>query len=85
MNKNVILATVFLLAGTLLTTAIVTTPAAYAEGKDHKEKKYRDGYDGERNYNSAEKRSKAQLNDCDDNKAFLALQACANLILPPRF
>ena len=55
MNNNTILALVFLMAGTLLTTTAVTlVPAAYAEGD----------YD---NKNSAEDESQAALADCDDN------------------
>jgi hypothetical protein len=39
MNNNTILAIVFLMAGTLLTTTAVTiVPAAHAEGDDHKDK-----------------------------------------------
>ena len=57
----VVLAAVFLIAGTLLTTTAVTTivPAAYAGG-DH------DGGDG--NKQKAEDGSLAQLNDCDNNE-----------------
>ena len=52
MNKNTILAIVFLMAGTLLTTTAVTTmvPAAYADNK-----------------NKAEDESNAALADCDEN------------------
>ena len=52
MNKNTILAIVFLMAGTLLTTTAVTTmvPAAYADNK-----------------NKAEDDSNAALADCDHN------------------
>ena len=56
MNKN-ILALVFLIAGTLLTTTAVTVlPAAYAGGDDD---------DG--NKNKAEDESAAAIADCDDN------------------
>ena len=52
MNNNTILAIVFLMAGTLLTTTAVTTmvPAAYADNK-----------------NKAEEDSNAALADCDKN------------------
>ena len=52
MNNNTILALVFLMAGTLLTTAVTTmgVPAAYAG-----------------NENEAEDESQAALADCDDN------------------
>jgi hypothetical protein len=57
MNKNV-LALVFLIAGTLLTTAVLTTivPAAYAGGDDD---------DG--NKNKAKDDSAAAIDDCDHN------------------
>jgi hypothetical protein len=52
MNNN-ILAIAFLMAGTLLTTAVITmVPYAYAED----------------NKNKADDESIAQLNDCDDNE-----------------
>ena len=54
MNNNTILALVFLMAGTLLTTTAVTLVPAYAGGD----------YD---NKNSAEEDSQAALADCDDN------------------
>jgi hypothetical protein len=56
MNKN-ILALVFLVAGTLLTTTAVSTmvPSAYAWGDD----------DG--NKNKADDDSAAAIADCDDN------------------
>jgi hypothetical protein len=52
MNNKTILAVVFLMAGTLLTTSAVTTmvPAAYAD-----------------NNNRAEDESNAALADCDNN------------------
>ena len=61
MNKN-ILALVFLMAGTLLATAVTVLPAAYAEGDDH------DDDNGDGNKAKAEDGSLAQLNDCDDNE-----------------
>jgi hypothetical protein len=63
MNKN-ILATFFLLAGTLLTVGAVTTivPAAYADG-DHDH----DDDNGDGNKNKAEDESSAAIADCDDN------------------
>jgi hypothetical protein len=60
--NNSILALVFLMAGTLLTTTAVTiVPAAYAEGDDH------DDYNGDGNKNKAEDDSAAAIADCDDN------------------
>src|SRR5215216_2023408 len=52
MNNNTILALVFLIAGTLLTTTAITTmvPAAYADNKQ-----------------KAEDDSAAAIADCDDN------------------
>ena len=67
MNKNIILATVFLLAGTLITTVVATAPTADAEGKDHKEKKYREGYDRDGNKVKAQYHSEAGLVACDKN------------------
>ena len=64
MNNNTILALVFLMAGTLLTTAAVTTmgvPAAYAEEDDH------DEYNGDGNKIKAED-SVVVLADCDNNE-----------------
>jgi hypothetical protein len=64
MNNNTILALVFLMAGTLLTTTAVATigiPAAYAEGDDH------DDDNGDGNKNKAEDESQAALADCDNN------------------
>jgi hypothetical protein len=61
-NKK-ILALVFLMAGTLLTTTAVTiVPAAYAEGDDH------DDDNGDGNKNKAEEESAAAIADCDDNE-----------------
>jgi hypothetical protein len=58
MNKNkAILALVFLMAGTLLTTAITAVPAAYAGGDDDDDNK-----------NKAEDNSAAAIADCDDNE-----------------
>jgi hypothetical protein len=58
MNNNTILAIVFLIAGTLLTTTAVTTmvPAAYAEDYD------------EGNKLKAEDESAGAISDCDDNE-----------------
>jgi hypothetical protein len=58
--NNSILATVFLMAGTLLTVGAITTivPGAYAGG-DH------DGGDG--NNQKAEDESAAAIADCDEN------------------
>jgi hypothetical protein len=55
MNNN-ILAIVFLMAGTLLTTAVTVVPAAYAGGDDDNGNK-----------NKAEDESAAAIADCDDN------------------
>jgi hypothetical protein len=66
MNNN-ILAIVFLVAGTLLTTTAVTTmvPAVYADD-DHDD--HNDGKDGDGNKNKAEEESAAATADCDDNE-----------------
>ena len=62
MNNNTILGLVFLMAGTLLTTAAVTmVPAAYA-GDDHDD----DNGDGYKNKIKAED-SVVALADCDYN------------------
>jgi hypothetical protein len=76
--NNSILALVFLMAGTLLTTTAVTiVPAAYAEddhkdkrGDDHKDKRGDDHDDdnGDGNKNLAEDESAAAIADCDDNE-----------------
>ena len=55
-NSKTILTLVFLIAGTLLTTAVTVLPAAYAAGDDD---------DG--NKNKAEDDSAATIADCDDN------------------
>jgi hypothetical protein len=79
MNNNTILAIVFLMAGTLLTTTAVTiVPAAHAEGDDHKDKngddhkdKRGDDHDkdknGDGNKNLAKDGSAAAIADCDKN------------------
>ena len=66
MNNNTILAIVFLVAGTLLTTTALTTmvPVVYADD-DHDD--HDDGKDGDRNKNKAEDDSAAAIADCDDN------------------
>src|SRR5687768_9564839 len=65
MNNNTILALVFLMAGTLLTTTAVTTmgvPAAYAEGDDH------DDDNGDGNKQKVEDESAGAIADCDNNE-----------------
>src|SRR5215207_7115951 len=65
MNNNTILALVFLMAGTLLTTTAVTTmgvPAAYAEGDDH------DDDNGDGNKQKVEEESAGSIADCDNNE-----------------
>jgi hypothetical protein len=63
MNNNTILALVFLMAGTLLTTAVTTmgVPAAYAEGDDH---------DDDNGYGNKIKADESQVAvaDCDNNE-----------------
>jgi hypothetical protein len=74
-NSKTILALVFLVAGTLLTTAAITTmvPVVYADDdhkdhdKDDHDKKH-DGKDGDGNKNKAEDDSAAAIADCDDNE-----------------
>jgi hypothetical protein len=64
MNNNTILALVFLMAGTLLTTAVVTmVPAAYAEEDDHDD----DNGDGYGNKIKADE-SQVAVADCDNNE-----------------
>jgi hypothetical protein len=76
--NNSILALVFLMAGTLLTTTAVTiVPTAYAEeddrddyngdGNKNKEGDDRDDYNGDGNKQKAEDNSAAAISDCDDN------------------
>jgi hypothetical protein len=62
--NNSILAIIFLMAGTLLTTTAITTmvPAAYADGDDH------DDDNGDGNKNKAEDESAAAIADCDENE-----------------
>ncbi len=63
MNNNTILALVFLMAGTLLTSAAVTmVPTAYAEGDDH------DDDNGYGNKIKAEDESQVAVADCDNNE-----------------
>ena len=60
MNNNT-LAIVFLMAGTLLTTAVTTmVPAAYAGGDD-------DYHNGDGNKLKAEDNSAGAIADCDNN------------------
>jgi hypothetical protein len=73
-NSKTILALVFLIAGTLLTTTAVTTmvPVVYADDdhkdhdKDDHDKKH-DGKDGDGNKNKADDDSAAAIADCDKN------------------
>jgi hypothetical protein len=73
MKNNTNLAIVFLMAGTLLTTAVTTmVPAAYAEGdrdgKDHDGKDHdKDGKDDGGNKIKADE-SIVAVADCDNNK-----------------
>ena len=58
MNSNTILAIAFLIAGTLLTSAVITmVPAAYAGGDD-----------GDGNRQKVEDDSAGAIAECDDNK-----------------
>jgi hypothetical protein len=59
MNNNTILAIVFLMAGTLLTTAVTMLPAAYAGG---------DNDNGDGNKQKVEDESAGSIADCDDNE-----------------
>ena len=76
MNNNTILALVFLLAGTLLTTAVTTmgVAAAYAEEDDH------DEYNGDGNKIKAED-SVVALADCDNNDVERAGFDCLSIEL----
>jgi hypothetical protein len=60
MNNNTTLAIAFLLAGTLLTTAVTIVPAAYAGGEDN------DSGDG--NKQKVEDESAGAIADCDYNE-----------------
>jgi hypothetical protein len=66
MNNNTVLAIAFLIAGTLLTTTVLTTmaPAAYAD-----------------NRNRAEDDSAAAISDCDDNDVERAGFDCFGIAL----
>jgi hypothetical protein len=66
MNNNTVLALVFLIAGTLLTTTAVSTlvPAAYADNKQ-----------------KAEDESAAAIADCDDNDVQQAGFDCFGIAL----
>jgi hypothetical protein len=66
MNNNTVLAIAFLIAGTLLTTTVLTTmvPAAYADNKQ-----------------KAEDDSAAGLADCDDNDVERAGFDCFGIAL----
>jgi hypothetical protein len=59
MNNNTILAIVFLMAGTLLTTAVTMVPAAYAGG---------DNDNGDGNKQKVEEESAGSIADCDNNE-----------------
>ena len=68
MNKNTVLALVFLMAGTLLTTTAVTMlPAAYAGG---------DNDNGDGNKQKVEDDSAGSIADCDDNEVERAEFEC---------
>jgi hypothetical protein len=69
MNNNTILAIVFLIVGTLLTSIVtmVPVPAAYAGGDDdHDDKKYKKGDEG--NKQKVEDESAGAIADCDKNE-----------------
>ena len=76
MNNNTILAIAFLMAGTLLTSAVTMVPAAYAEGDDDDDRhdgKDRDkdrwsSDDGDGNKLKAEDNSAGSIADCDNNE-----------------
>ena len=86
MNNNTILAIVFLMAGTLLTTAVTTmVPAVYAEGDDHDDRDddgkrwHDDDHDndnGDGNKLEAEDESAGAIADCDDNEVERAGFTC---------
>ena len=62
MNNNTILAIAFLIAGTLLTSAVITmVPVAYAGGDD-------DDDNGDGNKLKVEDDSAGAIADCDDNE-----------------
>jgi hypothetical protein len=62
MNNNTILALVFLMAGTLLTTAVTMVPA-YAEGDNDN-----DNDSGDGNKQKVEDESAGAIADCDNNE-----------------
>jgi hypothetical protein len=71
MNKNTILAIVFLMAGTLLTTAVTTmVPAVYAEGDDHDddEKDRHDDKNGDGVKQKANAKNNCRVNEAEDNE-----------------
>ena len=71
MNKNTILAIVFLMAGTLLTTAVTTmVPAVYAEGDDHDDdgKDRHDDKNGDGVKQKAEAKNNCRVNEAEDNE-----------------
>jgi hypothetical protein len=71
-NNNTILAMVFLIAGTLLTSIVTMVPlAAYAGGDDNKDDDKDDDkkrYNGDGNQQKVEDESAGAIADCDDNK-----------------
>jgi hypothetical protein len=62
MNNNTILALVFLMAGTLLTTAVTMVPA-YAGGDNDN-----DNDSGDGNKQKVEEESAGSIADCDNNE-----------------
>jgi hypothetical protein len=62
MNNKIILATIFLLAGTLFTSTMAMTPA-YAGGDDDYER-----YGGDGNKQKVEDDSAGAIADCDNNE-----------------
>src|SRR5919106_4573850 len=71
MKNNTILAIVFLMAGTLLTTAVTTmVPAVYAEGDDHDDdgKDRHDDKNGDRVKQKAKAKNNCRVNEAEDNE-----------------
>jgi hypothetical protein len=66
MNKNTILAIVFLMAGTLLTSAVTIVPAVYAEGDDGKDR--HDYWNGDGVKQKAKSENNCRTNDAEDNE-----------------
>jgi hypothetical protein len=66
MKNNTILAIVFLMAGTLLTSAVTIVPAVYAEGDDGKDR--HDDKNGDGVKQKAKAKNNCRTNEAEDNE-----------------